>query len=293
VKSGQIYLAPSIPDLGKLGARECADFFQPTPSLDGSRASLLRSHDGVEVWRLALGRARAAHAPAAIDGPALLTRFVRSRWSDLWHARFTHPRSQSLAEREWNLLCHLRSAGVSTPEPLAVGRAGAGAFAHRSFVLTRELTGMRTLASWRAEKLDPRATAHMARAVGDFIARIFRSRTFLPKLDAEEIAVAVPRSLTAGGSDCGDVPSGARFAKLPEVALLECRGGRIARELGWDARVAMLAALGASLPRAQDRFFSRIVHVALAHGVRDAGQRRELTRRLAACARRERATTPL
>ncbi|MEQ1893812.1 MAG: hypothetical protein ABL998_14825, partial [Planctomycetota bacterium] len=38
-------------------------------------------------------------------------------------ARFTAPPSASLAERDWNVLCLLRAAGVGTPEPLCVGAA--------------------------------------------------------------------------------------------------------------------------------------------------------------------------
>src|SRR6185503_10072654 len=63
----------------------------------------------------------------------------RTPWTELVAARCTHPRSASLAEREWNLLCHLRANGVGTPEPLLVGTRGAGPLARCSFLLVRAL----------------------------------------------------------------------------------------------------------------------------------------------------------
>ena len=67
-----------------------------------------------------------------------LLRFDGGPKRRLWSARFTHPRSASLAERRWNLVCVLRAAGVVTPEPLAVVAEGSAVTSPRSAIVWRE-----------------------------------------------------------------------------------------------------------------------------------------------------------
>lgn len=158
-------------------------------------------------------------------GWVVLERFRGSSWRELLAARLTHPRSASLAERRWNLLCHLRACGVGTPEPLAVGARGEGPVSRDSFLVTRELEGFEPLGTWLAREHGPRERRRGLRALAAFLAALFGARVRLPRLAAEQLRISAEEgscSLRAS-----PVPAGLVRNRMPSVVLTEVDGGEI------------------------------------------------------------------
>jgi hypothetical protein len=143
-------------------------------------------------------------------------------WPGLLAARFTAPRSASLAEREWNVLCHLRAHGVGTPEPVLVGARGAGLVSSRSFLVVRAPEGAFPFPRWlRTDGIGPER-ARGLEAVGRALAALRRAGVELPGLGCADLW------LTPGGGGCEDeVASGPRKTRLPGVTLAEVRGARL------------------------------------------------------------------
>lgn len=265
----RIQLAPGVPDLASLGAGGDASFFvgDPTPPL--GRAERVSCEDGLEILRYPLPgtpdrSGRLSGRPSALGtGFVVLRRFTKAPMARSWHARFTAPRSLSFAEREWNLYCHLRRHGVSTPEPLAVGSDGGALFGRRSFLVMRELDEMHSLAHWSKADLDPRQRAIIARAVGLALHRVFRCGVLLPNLGAHSIRVGELRTQAREAEPCaalqiaklrGHAPAtgpgpGLTWGRLPEVAIDDVRGGRIVERVHFADRTLALDALCDSLAR--------------------------------------------
>lgn len=245
-------LAPAVPDLAALGAAGADDLLDPAGRPVGwERAELVAEDAGAATVRLPLpgtpdASGRVFERPrGAGTGHVLLKRFDGTGRGALWRAlraRFTRPPSESLAEREWNLLCHLRAAGVGTPEPLAVGARGPRGFASRSFLVTRDPEGFRPLAEWLGAA-EGEARLRGLRAVGAFLARLFRSGTRLPALAAEDVLLSADEACAAEEIDL--LASGARTRpnRLPGVVLARVEGGRILPRLGLDERLAALRRL--------------------------------------------------
>lgn len=147
----------------------------------------------------------------------------RGDWRALWRARSTHPRSASLAEREWNLLCHLRAHGVGTPEPVLVGARGRGLVSPHSFLLVRAPEDAFPLLRWlRTDGIGAERERGLE-ALGKALALLRHAGVELPQLAAEHLWL-VP----SGSGECETQGQGGlRKNKLPGVILVDVRGGRI------------------------------------------------------------------
>ena len=178
-------LGHGVPDLRALGAREPEDLLEPARGLaTADRAVVVSEGARDTLIRLPLpgtpdGEGRRREAPrGAGTGWVYLRRYHGAALVELYEARFTPPRSESLAEREWNLTCHLRARGVGTPELLAVGARGRGLFARHSFLATRELTGMLPLPAWAASAQGPVTRRRGILALGRALRALFRSVSY-------------------------------------------------------------------------------------------------------------------
>jgi hypothetical protein len=143
----------------------------------------------------------------------------------LLRTRFGAPPSASLAEREWNVLCHLRAHGVGTPEPLVVGARGAGLVARASFLVVRALEGAFPLPRWLRTDAGVEQPAERARglaALALFLASLARSGVVLPALAPEHLWVT-----PSGSGECETEAPGLRKNKLPGIALAEVHGARL------------------------------------------------------------------
>jgi hypothetical protein len=187
---------------------------------------------------------------------ALLERWRRPALRELLDARLTAPRSESLAEREWNLLCHLRAHGVGIPELLAVGALGRGPVARRSFLVVREPERMVRLDRWLAMDVSVERRARGLASVEATLVALARMGARLPRLAPEDLWLSAEEAVTGEGaeSDCGahalaDLRASSALGKLrrnraPGVVVARAWGGRV----GAGAQAEILAELRARLP---------------------------------------------
>jgi hypothetical protein len=273
LKAEEVHLAPGIPSLESLGAHAFDDFFR-TPGAPGfERAKLIRSRDGIEEIRYPLpGTPKAPDESAgprgrpmgAGTGFLILRRFTRSTLRERWRARFTHPRSTSLAEREWNLMCRAREQGVATPEPLAVGRGDGAIFAERSFLVVRELDDVLSLRQWSEASLDSRLGQRVRDSLVLALERLWSAGLWLPTLNADNILVGPPRNPDGGDPDCVarrivEMQTGTKdpvdsatigalkWGVLPEIVFTEFRGGSMTAQVSTRRRNKLLHELGREL----------------------------------------------
>jgi len=156
----------------------------------------------------------------------------RSAVAPLLRARFGAPRSASLAERDWNVLCLLRAAGVGTPEPLCVGALGHGLVARRSFLVVRALEDAFPFPRWLATDGLGAERARGLAALGALCARLARTGLVLPALAPEHLWVT-----PSGSGECETDGPGLRKNKLPGVFVVDVQGARRARSEGELRRV--------------------------------------------------------
>jgi Lipopolysaccharide kinase (Kdo/WaaP) family len=285
LNANEVHLAPGVSSLESLGARSFDDFFRPPGASGFERAKLVRSRDGFEEIRYPLpgtplgasertdsreraivlgGSMESGGVGGASSGFAILRRFTRASVRERWRTRFTHPRSTSLAEREWNLMCRAREHGISTPEPLAVGRGEGTVFAERSFLILRELDDMLSLKQWADASLDPRLRVHIRDALVSALEKLWSAGVWLPNVNADNIFVGSPRNPDGGDPDCVarrivelrtgraepiEQPSvGAlKWGDLPEVALTDFSGGSMPARISTRRRNTLLQELGREL----------------------------------------------
>lgn len=244
--SDRIRFAAGVSDLAALGARSIDDLLRPAGLATWARATELLDLRGVghvgpdRIVRFPLpgtpdesGRVHERPRGAG-TGHALLCVYHTTLFRGL-RARFTHPRSASLAEREWNLACHLRAAGVSTPELLAVAARGVGLYAGESALVTRELAGMIPFDRWVHTELpgddwgpitasaESRKTLGAERqlgleAVARLLDRLARSGAVLPSLRPSGILVQLRDAPTCAADT---PPIGGALHRLPGVAVTD------------------------------------------------------------------------
>lgn len=245
--------------LGNLGIESAAQLLDPG-ALPSARAQVVSRGDAGTAARVrfplpgtpeatgdAAGRLTGAPQGAG-TGWVVLERWNAAPWGPLVRARFTRPRSASLGERAWNLFCHLRAAGVGTPQPLAVGAAGAGPLARNSFLVTRELAGYETPAQWIGRPHRPDARRRAFLALGSFLSNLLGSGVFLPRLALEQLRISAVAEVDDVEVGCDHAP-GLKKNRMPGIALTDVTGGVIRERLSVAEAAAMLRALA---PREQD-----------------------------------------
>ena len=125
--------------LADLGVESIERLFEPAGL---ERLEELEPSTGRARWRFALPgtsdlRGNLTGKPGPLGTGWVWLTVFHGGLGELLRARCTQPRSGSLAEREWNLMCHLRAHGVGTPEPLLVAARGNGFVSGRSVLLVR------------------------------------------------------------------------------------------------------------------------------------------------------------
>ena len=215
----RLHFAPGLAGLADLGVARAEELFEP---------ARLAARQAVRVEESASFERVSFTLPAPSRERVSLSVWRGAPLRASLLARCTHPRSGSLAEREWNLLCHLRAHGVGTKEPLAVGARGSGFVARRSFLVVRELEGARPLLAWLAEERDPLERERGVSALGVFLRRLAHSGASLPELAPAAVWIS-PAGAGCGSS--GPDPRGPRPNRLPGLALAEVRGARIRARL--------------------------------------------------------------
>lgn len=244
-----VILAPGVSDLAAIGARNLEALLGTGEPLEREANALdLPATEGSKRLRLPLpgtpveGQAHRGRPRGAGTGWLELVRYASPGLRPLLQARFTHPRSMSLAEREWNLLCHLRAAGVSTQEPMAVAWAGGGPLRKRSALVVRALEGFKPAPDVLRSLQAPEGRRQALQAIGLFLGRLLRSGVELPGLCAEHLQIStadvtraessadacgLEQVLGARAKSPGPPVPGMIWRELPEVALTSVEGGKL------------------------------------------------------------------
>jgi len=296
-----VILAPGIQNLRALGAEAPRDVLGTGGELVGeSRADILRADREARILRCPLPGTPDASgsmqgAPRGAGTGWIHVRRYHDASTRRWlGARFTHPRSESLAAREWNLLCHLRASGVATPEPMALVEEPAVLFANRSCLVTRELEDTAPLLEALAQARGV-GRLFLLRAVSSMLARLFRSNTLLPCLRTRHLyvsrsgahallaedACAAEQILAVQSSTRGDRPvAGMEWGKLPEIVVASVRSGRILSAVKTKGVEVMLRGLAIGVSQDVTLEERRRVVLAATHGLFGSEERRQLIRRL-------------
>ena len=294
VKAIRVRLAPELPELGSLGVEEPAELLDaPLPR---PRAEVLESSDFWECLRMPLPGTPSAEGAKRTEAPrgagtgwVLLERWRRVPLGRLLGLRFGSPRSLSVAERHWNLLCYLRANGIGTPEPLAVGARGGGLVSRDSFLVTRAFeSGTLRLDRLLGDggHLDPSedAVRFGAQAIALTLGALIKARAHLPRLDARGLWLRFSshdHTTDIGGDDpgCGlsqladwraeRALGGLQRDPRPAVLISRVEGGRLlSREKPeeWEAlrgRIeASLLPAGGTLTEAGRLFMDTLEHSA-------------------------------
>ena len=235
MEEAKVYLDPRIEALESLGIEAVERLLDPQQS-PGPRAEALDPRGERTRMRFPLPGTPLyeggpmTEAPRGVGtGWVLLERWNRPALGPSLRARLTHPRSLSLAERTWNLLCHLRAGGVGTPEPLAVGSIKRGLLARDSFLITREFENYLSLPDYLALARGAERRRGI-QAVALTLAKIMRCGVHLPGLVPEQLMVSAPK---APGETLCDLkaelpPPGAgpglKLNKMPSAILIDVEG---------------------------------------------------------------------
>jgi hypothetical protein len=205
------------------------------PGLDARAAG--RVLEPERLLALGAGSHRMA-APELGQGELLVRVWKRASLAERLSARFTRPRSASLAEREWNLVCYARANGVGTCEPLAVGAEKAPLFAESSFFVAAPPRNVIGLAAWMKARLPGDVRARGAQSLLAALERASNAGLHLELGREEELVLSAEQALGAvgeqHGGDCsplGQLPArtGAALERraLPSVYVLDFEGARI------------------------------------------------------------------
>ena len=244
-------LAPGVPDWAALGARGPEDLLAGEGLQTAAVAQEVSQGRHSSLYRLPLpgtpveGLPRASPRGAG-TGYVYLRRYPSAPLARALRTRLTAPCSDSAAVRDWNLLCHLRSAGIVTPEPLAWCARGGSFFAQQSALVTRALEGTRPVLEWLAREEDPARRRLGVTALGLALSRLFSARVELPGLSLAHLHLSSARSQSRpdpGAGDCGaeqmlglqsdaaDAPFAANLSwrRLPDVVLMNVSAGRIVK----------------------------------------------------------------
>ncbi len=217
-------------ELAALGLDSAEQLFAPTPQVP--RLERLEVGESHTRWRFPLpgspdARGNLTGRPGPLGTGWLWLTVFRGGLGELLRARCTHPRSASLAEREWNLLCHLRAHGVGTPEPLLVGARGRGFVSGPSFLIVRAPEDSFPLPRWLRTDGIGAERARGLEALGRMLALLVRSGVELPELAPEHVWVT-----PSGSGECETESPGLRKNKLPGLAIVTVRRGRFMRSGG-------------------------------------------------------------
>jgi hypothetical protein len=267
----RVTLAPGIDSLSALGASEPEALLGGVALLDEARMEQLEEGPGWTLFRLPLpgtplddGGPLTSSPRGSGTGWVRLLRFDGAPKRRLWSARFTHPRSASLAERRWNLVCVLRGAGVVTPEPLAVVAEGSAVASSRSALVWREADeGVPVMQALRTRRGKDRAL--VLDALGRFLLHLSVSEVEPFQLDPLRLRVlgeggtqpesandacALEQVLAARTGPRPAPVDGMRWREMPEILLPDILDGRIrsghsvAQLETWIGQWSSLAAAG-------------------------------------------------
>jgi hypothetical protein len=244
-------LAPDVPGLEALGASDASDFLEDPPRVvTGDRVERVGSALRLPLPGTPDSTGRQREKPRGAGTGRLYLHRYRGGFAG-WRARFTHPRSASLAARHWNLICHLQAHGLAAPQLVALIERGPGVTASESVVITRELEGFVSLAEWLASERERGARRRALRSVALAFQQLFRCGAWLPRTSATNLLVQARDSEDCAALQITNLRSEQQLfhgldvvrARLPAIAFTSFDRGRILGEVPPAKRVEWLAKL--------------------------------------------------
>ncbi len=248
-------LAPDVPDLAALGARDAEELLEDPPRIEtAARIERVGSALRVPLPGTPDRNGRQHERPrGAGTGYLFLHRY--SGAVAALRARVTHPRSSSVAARHWNLICHLQASGVTTPQLAALVERPSAVASSESVLLTRELEGFTALRKWLESERDPAARARGLESLSLALEAVLRCGAWLPRTTLDNLLLQ-----TRDGDDCAALQitnlgteqailreRGLVRARRPSIAFTQFAGGRLFEKLSKTRRERWLAALRAQL----------------------------------------------
>jgi len=249
----QLRLAPDVPDLAALGARDVEDLLADPPRI----ATADRIERVGALLRIPLPgtpdrNGRQHEAPRGAGTGYVFARRYGAGVRAL-RARVTHPRSSSLAAREWNVICHLQASGVTTPLLVAMVERPGALTASESLVLTRELEGFVSLREWLANENDVAARKRGLESLAMALGAALRCGAWLPRTTLDNLRIQ-----TSDGEDCVALKitnlgteqtilreRGLVRSRLPSVAFTQFADARLKGSISESRRERWLAGLRA------------------------------------------------
>ncbi len=187
---GFLKFAPDVPGLEALGASTLDDLFADPPrTVTSERARRVGASwivplpgtpddDGIQ------------HEKPRGAGTGLLyvRRFEAGGMAGI-RARFTQPRSASLAARRWNVMCHLQAHGLATPQLVALAERGSSPLGRESVLVTRELEGFASLRSFFATVTGSAERRRALHALDLALVQLERAGVSLPGTSLDNLLV--------------------------------------------------------------------------------------------------------
>jgi hypothetical protein len=247
-----VKLAPDVPGLEALGARDASELFGDPPSIvTGDRAERVGSALRLPLPGTPDATGRQREKPRGAGTGLLYLRRYRPGGLEGWRARFTHPRSTSLAARHWNLICHLQAHGLAAPQLVALAERGGGVAGAESLVITRELEGFVPLAEWLAAERDRGARRRGLKSLALALQQLFRCGAWLPRTSATNLRIQARDSDDCAALQITNLRTEQQLlagldvvrARLPAVAFTSFASGRILSEVPLEKRFELLAKL--------------------------------------------------
>ncbi|MBL8800970.1 MAG: hypothetical protein JNN27_03180 [Planctomycetes bacterium] len=230
-----VRLAPDVPDLAALGASSPEDLLAEPPRV----VTAARLERVGKLWRVPLpgtpDRDGQQHEKprGAGTGQLYLQRYGGG-WPAL-RARLSHPRSTSLAARDWNIACHLQANGVTTPQLVALLEQPGPLSAPLSVLITRELEGFVSLRTWLRSPLDSAARERGLESLERALEAVQRCGVALPGATLDNVMLqarasddCVALQLTNLGSEQAILRErGLVRSRLPTIAFTQLRGASL------------------------------------------------------------------
>lgn len=245
-------LAPDVPGFESLGAADASDFlFDPPSVVTGDRIERVGAALRLPLPGTPDDTGRQREKPRGAGTGWLFLHRYRGGGLEAWRARFTHPRSTSLAARHWNLICHLQANGLAAPQLVAMGERAPAVAGAESFLITRELEGFVPLAERLAAERDRGVRRRALRSLALALQQLFRCGAWLPRTSATNLLVQARDSDDCVALQITNLRSEQQLfhgldvarARLPAIAFTSFERGRILAEVTFDRRVELVAKL--------------------------------------------------
>lgn len=248
---GFLKLAPDVPALDALGASTLDDLFADPPrTLTSDRARRVGANWIVPLPGTPDDDGHQHEKPRGAGTGLLYVRRFEGGGIAGIRARFTQPRSASLAARRWNLMCHLQAHGLATPQLVALAERGASPLGRESVLVTRELEGFVSLRSFFASVENSAGRRRALHALELALVQLERAGVSLPGTTLDNLLVqrddedcVALKIVNLQGEQSLLKERRLARSRLPGIAFTSFHGARLVQPQGPGERHALVTSL--------------------------------------------------